>query len=522
MANVLLQEQDYSFSYNSALGAFVHSLVPAPFALTEGETYTVVWDNTEYEREAFAFTTADGTACVGIGDTMVKTGVSDGDGFAIVHDVTNGYMHLLSTEQVASHKVGVYEVAVDNTQYVIKGSTLTAIAKSIRKKTGSGDKISPTAMAAAIDNISGGGGSAEGCVTMTFMNGDTVKFTRPVYIGDDCPDPIRQGHIAEDDVKKDSTVDKVFTRNGWSRTNGGAADDTALDNVTEDRTVWAAFSEDVRLYTATYYDDDGSYLYEESLPYNSTPKYIPPAKDGLALDKWIPEEPVTGDMSYTAVWATKLDFATASWTDIRNVCDSGKAEANFAIGDTRVETSSSLGEITYCIVAFNQWDLNTNNHKQGGKAGITVMAHFTNARSVDITGAAQMNYDAYLLDSSIKNKLSHGYLFKHVKVEMDAYGATTVGTVANRTTQLWLPSYTELGLSPSSTAKASMSVLGTPYTLPSGWVTSDSIGVLLRNIYYVSSSNKKLANYTSKTSISYNSNSSGTVTRNVHNVCFCI
>ncbi len=189
--------------------------------------------------------------------------------------------------------------------YIIRDTTLTAIADSIRAKTGSTDPIKVSEMAGQIEAISGGGGSAEGCVTATFMNGDTVLFARPVYAGDDCPDPIAQGHIKETPTKE-STAQYEYTFNGWSTADGGIADVNVLKNITADKTLYAAYSSAVRYYTVTYYDDDGvTVLHTEQLPYGATPSYVP-TKEGYGFDGWTPNASVTGDTSYTATWSAVL------------------------------------------------------------------------------------------------------------------------------------------------------------------------------------------------------------------------
>lgn len=104
------------FAINSIYGAYWKGLTPSPFELIEGQEYTILWDDIEYTRTAFAFTNpADGTSCVAVGNKMVSTGVNDGDLFAIVNDTTNNYTHLFSIENKTEHSVGIFQVIADVT-----------------------------------------------------------------------------------------------------------------------------------------------------------------------------------------------------------------------------------------------------------------------------------------------------------------------------------------------------------------------------------------------------------------------
>ena len=107
---------------------------------------------------------------------------------------------------------------------------LSAIADAIRAKTGKTDGLTLEQMPAEIASIETGGGSAEGCVTATFMNGDTELFSRPVYIGDDCPNPVDQNRI--DTPTKESTAQYNYVFYGWGASDGGAADGDILKNIT--------------------------------------------------------------------------------------------------------------------------------------------------------------------------------------------------------------------------------------------------------------------------------------------------
>lgn len=184
-----------------------------------------------------------------------------------------------------------------------------AACNSIRGKTGKTDLIKSGNLSAEIDSITGGGGgSAEGCVTVTFMNGDVELFSRPVYIGDDCPDPITQGRF--DTPTKESTAQYNYTFYGWGDSDGGAADANILKNITSDKTVYAIFTATAKPYTITWLDEDGSVLKTEDWPYGTVPSYTP-VKDGVVFGGWNPEPvAVTGDASYTVIWASVLASGT--------------------------------------------------------------------------------------------------------------------------------------------------------------------------------------------------------------------
>ena len=240
--------------------------------------------------------------------------------------------------------------------YCIWGSTLTCIGDAIRAKTGTSDKIDPNDMPAAIEGIEGSGG-AEGCATVTFVASDAVLLSRPVYIGDDCPDPVAQGRIAA--PTKDSTIDTVYTFNGWSE---------SLEGITEDKTVEAVYKESAREYTVRFYDGD-TLLHTEQVPYGVMPDHYETTKDGYTFEAWEPAlAPVTGDISYHATWGEMLKFSGSSWSDISAACEAGEASRHFAVGDTRTITA---GDHSYVLRVIA---IDTDTKADGsGKAGLTIM-----------------------------------------------------------------------------------------------------------------------------------------------------
>ena len=95
---------------------------------------------------------------------------------------------------------------------------------------------------------------------------------------------------------------------GWSKSmNATTADSDALDNVQEDRTVYAAFSETVRKYTVTWKNADGTTLRTDSnVAWGTTPSWgqaMPTNSSGETAKGWSPTpSAITGNTTYTATY----------------------------------------------------------------------------------------------------------------------------------------------------------------------------------------------------------------------------
>lgn len=203
---------------------------------------------------------------------------------------------------------------------------------------------------------------------VTFMNGVKIEYVKPVATGDDCVDVLTKGLIST--PTKASTDAEVFTYSGWARTDGGDVDASALTAVTENRTVYAAYTSEVRYYTITYYDSDGvTVMNTESFAYGATPSYTP-NKDGFNFDGWVPAlATVTGDASYVAVWSEKITFAGGAWADIARISESGEAPDYFKVGDTKTITVGDSA-LELILIGFDHDDLADGS----GKAGMTIVA----------------------------------------------------------------------------------------------------------------------------------------------------
>lgn len=184
-------------------------------------------------------------------------------------------------------------------EYLIQESTLRGIAEAIKTKTGSTEPIAVTDMASQIGLITGGGG---GDYTVTFMNedGSKVLYEKHVMEHDTCANPVTLELI--DTPTKESTAEFNYTFSGWSLAPGGEIDANALQNITEDKILYAAFVGVVRLYSIKYYDGD-TLIHSEILAYGMTPTYVPEDKNGYTFIGWDPAvSPVIGEASYYAKW----------------------------------------------------------------------------------------------------------------------------------------------------------------------------------------------------------------------------
>ena len=101
-----------------------------------------------------------------------------------------------------------------------------------------------------------------------------------------------------------STAQYDYTAVGWNTAEDAqVADPSCTTNVSEDRTIYAAYSRAVRQYTITWKNADGSTLATETYNYGDTPRYkgSTPTYDGQTAQGWTPAiATVTGNATYTA------------------------------------------------------------------------------------------------------------------------------------------------------------------------------------------------------------------------------
>ena len=218
----------------------------------------------------------------------------------------------------------------------------------------------------------GGGGSSADVRYVTFMNGDTVLYKKPVAVGDDCVDVLKKGLIST--PTKESTVQYNYGYLGWGASDNGAVDGNILKNITEDKTVYAIFTATVRYYTITWLDEDGTELPgQKQWAYGTVPSYTP-IKDGLEFAGWdrVPVA-VTGDATYTAQWIAQTWFdeeITDSWEEIVAAVNDGTYKTKYKRGNYKTLEYKSYYNPTSTVMQIVDFDVDTLSDGSG-KAAIT-------------------------------------------------------------------------------------------------------------------------------------------------------
>lgn len=288
-----------------------------------------------------------------------------------------------------------------------------------------------------------GGGSSKDLAEMTFMNAGEVIFQRPVYIGDDCPDPVGQTRIAT--PTKESTAQYNYTFNGWATTAGGSADSKALLNITEARTVHAAFKSSVRKYTVKYYDGS-TLIHSEQVAYGGSSDYTYD-KPGYAFNGWTPAPTnITGDLACYGEWV-ESDEITDSWDEIVAAVNDGSYADKYQVGYYKPLDLGSEGIVNMQIVGMN-----LDKTSDGKTTGLSFVAKelLNTPRSMKGTKSSDkyttfLSSDLYAyLTGTIKPMLPTS-LQAGIKTVQKTYRSPNDSSTLEQEIDLWVPSAYEIG-----------------------------------------------------------------------------
>ena len=188
-------------------------------------------------------------------------------------------------------------------------------------------------------------------------DGSTLLYTQAIVDGGD-------GAYSGSTPTKASTAQYTYSHVGWSRKPGGMADSTALQAVTADRQVYAAFTASVRKYTVYFYNGSTLQQRVDNVPYGGSATYTgdtPVSPDGSAEDYpfegWVPTgKNITGSTSCYAQFGSPLEIKEIadSWDEIIAACANGTYAAKYRIGNYKPIDLGSEGVINMQIAAKNK------------------------------------------------------------------------------------------------------------------------------------------------------------------------
>lgn len=191
-------------------------------------------------------------------------------------------------------------------------------------------------------------------------DGSTLLYTQAIVDGGN-------GTYSGSTPTKTSTAQFTYSFAGWSKKPGGAADSTALQAVTADRSVYAAFTATVRRYTVRFYNGSTLLQTVTNVAYGGSATYTgdtPVSAEGSAEDYpfegWVPTgKNITGDTSCYAQFGSPLEVKeiTDDWAAIIANIDNGTYKTKYKIGNYKPLDLGAEGIVNMQIAGFDVDDL---------------------------------------------------------------------------------------------------------------------------------------------------------------------
>ena len=203
-------------------------------------------------------------------------------------------------------------------------------------------------------------------------DGSTLLFTQAIVDGGN-------GTYSGSTPTKTSTAQYTYSFAGWAKKPGGAADSTALQAVTADRSVYAAFTATVRKYTVYFYNKSSgdSVLLQrvDNVPYGGSATYTgdtPVSWEDTSLG-FLGFQPtgknIVGNTSCYAQFesAVEVKEITDDWPTVIANIDNGTYKKVYKVGNYKPIYLGEEGTINMQIAAFDKEPLSNGS----GMAPIT-------------------------------------------------------------------------------------------------------------------------------------------------------
>ena len=189
-------------------------------------------------------------------------------------------------------------------------------------------------------------------------DGSTLLYTQAIVDGGN-------GTYSGSTPTKTSTAQYTYSFSGWSRKPGGTADSTALQAVTADRSVYAAFAATVRRYTVKFYNGNTLLQTVNNVAYGGSATYtgttpVSPEDNSLAFLGWQPTgKNITGNTNCYAQFESALEVKeiTDNWDTIIANIDNGTYRTKYKIGNYKPLDLGVEGVINMQIAGFDVDDM---------------------------------------------------------------------------------------------------------------------------------------------------------------------
>ena len=207
--------------------------------------------------------------------------------------------------------------------------------------------------------------TADATYTATFTE-NTRQYTFTFYDEDGIttlvtPSTVDYGTqiIAPTNPTKASTVDTVYTFDGWYTAKTGGEKVTSFGTITGNVSYYARYTESVRKYTITWLNDDNSTIDTTEVAYGATPTHSAPSKSSTSqytytFAGWTPTvTSVTGAATYKATFTEAVRKYTITWkNDDDTVINT--TEVEYGSIPTHAEpTKASTAQYTYTFAGWN-------------------------------------------------------------------------------------------------------------------------------------------------------------------------
>lgn len=300
-------------------------------------------------------------------------------------------------------------------------------------------------------------------------DGSTLLYTQAIVDGGN-------GTYSGSTPTKTSTAQYTYSFAGWSKKPGGAADSTALQAVTADRSVYAAFTASIRKYTVRFYNGSTLLQTVNNVAYGGSATYTgdtPVSTEGSAEDYpfegWQPTgKNITGNTNCYAQFGSPLEVKeiTDDWDTIIANIDNNTYKDKYSVGNYKPIDFGAEGVINMQIAGFDVDDFADGS----GRAPITFISRelLTEKKAVLNTGEySYKNWATSPLRLYMQDTLK--LLFPEVvrnriavvkKETLSVIGSTWGAPVSEET--VWAPSSAEVSSEASWREKIRYEILFPP------------------------------------------------------------